>query len=34
VLNQYHDGDALLIWPFELAQDDTFEFPAPNWNER
>jgi branched-chain amino acid transport system substrate-binding protein len=34
VLNQYHDGNAMAIWPFDLAQDDTFVFPAPNWDER
>lgn len=34
VLNQYHDGRALLIWPFDLAQDDSFVYPAPGWGER
>jgi branched-chain amino acid transport system substrate-binding protein len=34
LLNQYHDGDSLMIWPFELAQDDTLEFPAPDWGDR
>lgn len=34
VLNQYHDGDAMMIWPFELAQDDTFVYPAPQWGDR
>jgi branched-chain amino acid transport system substrate-binding protein len=34
VLNQYHDGEALMVWPFDLAQDDTLTFPAPNWDER
>jgi branched-chain amino acid transport system substrate-binding protein len=34
VLNQYHDAKAQMIWPFELARDDTFVFPAPNWDER
>jgi branched-chain amino acid transport system substrate-binding protein len=34
VLNQYHDGEALMVWPFNLAQDDTLEFPAPQWGDR
>lgn len=34
VLNQYHDATAKLIWPFELAQSDSFTFPAPGWGDR
>lgn len=34
VLNQYHDATEKLIWPFELAQDDSLAFPAPGWDER
>jgi branched-chain amino acid transport system substrate-binding protein len=34
VLNQYHDGEAMMVWPFNLAQDDTLEFPAPQWGDR
>lgn len=34
VLNQYHDATELMIWPFDLAQDDSFVYPAPGWDER
>jgi branched-chain amino acid transport system substrate-binding protein len=34
VLNQYHDGQQLAVWPSELAAEDTFAYPAPDWNER
>jgi branched-chain amino acid transport system substrate-binding protein len=34
VLAQFHDGASGLVWPFELASDDTFVFPAPTWSER
>ncbi|WP_170977347.1 ABC transporter substrate-binding protein [Halorussus salinisoli] len=34
VLVQFHDGASRLVWPFDLASDDAFTFPAPTWSER
>jgi branched-chain amino acid transport system substrate-binding protein len=34
VLVQFHDASSRLIWPFELAGEDSFTFPAPAWSER
>jgi len=34
VLVQFHEGNSRLIWPFDLASDDAFTFPAPGWDER
>jgi len=34
VLIQYHGGQSKLVWPFELAGEDSFAYPAPGWSER
>jgi branched-chain amino acid transport system substrate-binding protein len=34
VLVQFHEGNSRLVWPFDLASDDAFTFPAPGWGER
>lgn len=34
VLTQYHDATAKMIWPFDLAKNDSFSFPAPGWEDR
>ena len=34
VLVQFHDGASKLVWPLDLASDDSFVFPAPTWSER
>lgn len=34
VLVQFHDTNSKMIWPFDLAQKDSFTFPAPDWSNR
>lgn len=34
VIIQFHDQVGRLVWPLELAKEDSLTFPVPGWDER